>query len=106
VTFEKAQKLILSITFRAPERGQLSFQVYARHFEIIRAGSSLAFLASRNFHNELWPLFASEQFARRRTYDLRLARSLVVQGVTDFATVNLKDFSDAGFKRVFNPLAG
>ncbi len=62
--------------------------------------------ASRNFHNELWPLFASEQFPRRRTYDLRLARSLVVQGITDFATVNLKDFSDGGFKRVFNPLAG
>ncbi len=62
--------------------------------------------SSRNFHNELWPLFANEQFARRRTYDLRLARSLVVQGVTDFATVNLKDFADAGFKRVFNPLAG
>jgi len=25
VTFEKAKKIILSITFRAPERGQLSF---------------------------------------------------------------------------------
>ena len=62
--------------------------------------------ASRQFHNELWPLFASEQFPRRRAYDLRLARSLVVQGVTDFATVNLKDFSEAGFKRVFNPLDG
>ena len=62
--------------------------------------------ASRNFHNELWPLFGSEQFPRRRIYDLRLARSLVVQGVTDFATVNLKDFSNGGFKRVFNPLAG
>ena len=62
--------------------------------------------ASRNFHNDLWPLFASEQFPRRRAYDLRLARSLVVQGVTEFATVNLKDFSDSGFKRVFNPLMG
>lgn len=60
--------------------------------------------ASRNFHNELWPLFANEQFPRRRIYDLRLARSLTAQGVSDFATVNLKDFFDVGFTRVFNPL--
>jgi uncharacterized protein len=60
---------------------------------------------SRSFHNDLWPQLAGEQFARRRAYDLRLARSLIVQGVTEFATVNLKDFSDVGFKRVFNPLS-
>lgn len=60
---------------------------------------------SRSFHNDLWPLLTSDQFARRRAYDLRLARSLIVQGVTEFATVNVKDFSGVGFKRVFNPFA-
>ena len=37
-------------------------------------------------------------------YDLRLARSLIVQGVIEFAAVNVKDFADVGFKRVFNPI--
>lgn len=60
---------------------------------------------SRSFHNDLWPFLAAKQLARRRAYDLRLARSLIVQGVTEFATVNLKDFADVGFKRVFNPLS-
>jgi hypothetical protein len=30
---------------------------------------------------------------------------LIQQGVTDFATVNEKDFRDCGFRRVWNPLA-
>ena len=62
--------------------------------------------ASRNFHNELWPLFASEHFPRRRIYDLRISRSFIAQGVAEFATTNVSDFSDVGFKRVFNPLLG
>jgi hypothetical protein len=44
-------------------------------------------------------------FARRRAYDWRAALLLIQQGVTDFATVNEKDFRDCGFKRVWNPLA-
>lgn len=31
---------------------------------------------------------------------------LIQQGVTEFATVNEKDFRDCGFQRVWNPLAG
>jgi hypothetical protein len=30
--------------------------------------------------------------------------SLVRQGVTEFATVNEKDFRDFGFERVWNPM--
>jgi hypothetical protein len=45
-------------------------------------------------------------FARRRAYDWRAALLLIQQGVTEFATVNEKDFRDCGFQRVWNQLAG
>jgi len=59
---------------------------------------------SRRFHDALWKRLGEHQFARRRSYDWRIALSLVQQGVTDFATINLKDFKDLGFQRVWNPL--
>lgn len=43
-------------------------------------------------------------FAPRRAYDWRVALTLTQQGVTEFATVNTKDFQDFGFTRVWNPL--
>ena len=43
--------------------------------------------------------------ARRRAYDWRAALLLIQQGVTEFATVNEKDFRNCGFQRVWNPLA-
>jgi hypothetical protein len=33
------------------------------------------------------------------------ALTLTAQGVDDFATVNVKDFTGLGFRRVWNPLA-
>lgn len=60
---------------------------------------------SRAFHQAFWPRLAEPGFARRRSYDWRLALCLVRQGVTEFATVNTKDFQDAGFQRVWNPLS-
>lgn len=57
-------------------------------------------------HNQLWKIAASQGFARRRIYDMRLGLSLIHQGVTDFATVNVKDFDGVGFARVWNPLTG
>jgi toxin-antitoxin system PIN domain toxin len=59
---------------------------------------------SSRLHNALWELAGSVQFARRRIYDLRLALALVEQGVTEFATLNVKDFADLGFAKVWNPL--
>ena len=60
---------------------------------------------SRELHDELWKQAGTRDFARRRIYDTRTALSLTAFGVTDFATLNLKDFQDFGFKRVWNPLA-
>jgi predicted nucleic acid-binding protein len=59
---------------------------------------------SRELHDELWKLAAGLDFARRRIYDARTALCLIAFGVTDFATLNLKDFQGFGFKRVWNPL--
>jgi len=61
---------------------------------------------SRAFHDQLWPLLREKGFARRRAYDLRTARSLLASGVTEFATVNVKDFQGLGFLRAWNPLSG
>lgn len=60
---------------------------------------------NRRFHDAFWKTLASQEFARRRAYDIRLASSLIDQGATEFATVNLKDFKDLGFARVWSPLA-
>jgi hypothetical protein len=59
---------------------------------------------SAGLHDELWRLATPESFARRRIYDARLALSLRRQGVTEFATANVKDFQGFGFARVWSPL--
>jgi hypothetical protein len=41
----------------------------------------------------------------RSFLDSLRTRLLIEQGVTDFATVNTKDFEGIGFARVWNPLA-
>jgi len=60
----------------------------------------------RAFHDAFWPRLRESSFARRRAFDWRVALALVKQGVTEFATVNEKDFQNFGFKRVWNPLPG
>ncbi len=59
---------------------------------------------SRRFHDALWQSLAHGDMPRRRAFDMRLALSLIDAGVKEFATVNLKDFVEAGFEQVFNPL--
>lgn len=59
---------------------------------------------SENLHNAMWREAAKPKVARRRIYDVRVALSLAQQGVTDFATVNVKHFDGMGFQRVWNPL--
>ena len=59
---------------------------------------------SVGLHDALWPLVSQKSFARRRIYDARLALCLLRQGVTAFATANVKDFEEFGFNRVWNPL--
>ena len=60
---------------------------------------------SVQFHDAFWPKLRTANFARRRAFDWRTSLSLLRHGVTDFATVNLKDFEGFGFRRVWNPLA-
>jgi toxin-antitoxin system PIN domain toxin len=60
---------------------------------------------SRAFHDAFWPRLREKSFARRRAFDWRAALALTSQGVTDFATANVKDFQNFGFARVWNPLA-
>ncbi|MDB6072982.1 MAG: putative toxin of toxin-antitoxin system [Verrucomicrobiaceae bacterium] len=59
---------------------------------------------SRAFHDSFWPRLGDNTFARRRAYDWRMGLSMLRQGVTEFATVNIKDFQGFGFARVWNPL--
>lgn len=59
---------------------------------------------SPHIHSALWRAAAVPGFARRRIYDLRIALCLQGFGVKEFATVNVKDFQDTGFARVWDPL--
>ena len=55
--------------------------------------------------DEVWTIAAGKDFARRRIFDVRLAKTLLHHGVTEFATANVKDFKSFGFRKVWNPLA-
>ena len=76
-------------------------QSFRRHPRWMLAGFDVD---SAALHDELWRLAAKARFARRRIFDARLALSLRRQGVTAFATANVKDFSSFGFHRVWNPV--
>jgi predicted nucleic acid-binding protein len=59
---------------------------------------------SRSLHEALWRKARAKDFAFRRLYDARTALTLFHHGVTEFATVNVKDFEGLGFQCVWNPL--
>ncbi len=59
---------------------------------------------SRLLHDALWERARASAFGFRRLYDTRSALTLIAQGVTEFATVNVKDFEGLGFRRVWNPI--
>lgn len=60
---------------------------------------------SRSLHDTLWQKARQKDFAFRRIYDARSALTMIAQGVTEFATANVKDYEGLGFRRVWNPLA-
>jgi len=60
--------------------------------------------AQADIMKRLWEMAARSVFPYRRIYDARLALTLRHHGVTEFATANVKDFQDVGFRRVWNPL--
>ncbi len=59
---------------------------------------------SRPLHDALWQKARAKAFAFRKIYDTRSALSMTAQGVTELATVNVKDFEGLGFRKVWNPL--
>lgn len=59
----------------------------------------------RRIMDAVWKKASESRFAYRRIFDVRLAGTLLAHGVTRFATCNLRDFKDAGFDRVWNPLS-
>lgn len=59
---------------------------------------------SRPLHDALWKNARATTFAFRKLYDTRSALTMTAQGVTEFATVNVKDFEGLGFRKVWNPL--
>ena len=61
-------------------------------------------LESRPIHDALWKQACMKGFAFRRLYHARSALTMISQGVTEFATANVKDFEGLGFRRVWNPL--
>lgn len=76
-------------------------QAYRRHPRWMLLGFDLD---SVSLHEQLWAAAADTSSGRRRIYDARLALALRLQGVTAFATANVKDFGGFGFDRVWNPV--
>ncbi|MEO6784797.1 MAG: TA system VapC family ribonuclease toxin [Chthoniobacteraceae bacterium] len=76
-------------------------QTYRRHPRWRLIGFPLE---SRPLHDTLWQKARRKDFAFRRLYDARSALTMTAQGVTEFATVNVKDFEGFGFRPVWNPL--
>ncbi|MBK9139068.1 MAG: PIN domain-containing protein [Verrucomicrobia bacterium] len=77
-------------------------QTYRRHPRWRLIGFTVD---SRPLHDALWQKARRKDFAFRRLYDARSALTMTAQGVTEFATVNVKDYEGLGFRKVWNPLA-
>ena len=72
--------------------------------QIFRAHPRWQLVDSAEVMKEVWPIAASDGFARRRIFDVRLAKTLQAHGVKEFATANVRDFEGLGFRKVWNPL--
>jgi predicted nucleic acid-binding protein len=77
-------------------------QTYRRHPRWRLIGFTVE---SRPLHDTLWEKARRKEFAFRRLYDARSALTMTAQGVTEFATVNTKDYEGLGFRKVWNPIA-
>ena len=77
----------------------------ARRVAFLRDQSGFSFCC---YEPRSWPMIqaglSAAGFPRRRTYDLVLAVTLRSNGVDEFYTRNVKDFRDAGFARLVNPI--
>ncbi len=77
-------------------------QTYRRHPRWRLIGFPLE---SGPMHDALWQRARHKNFTFRRLYDARSALTMMAQGVTEFATVNIRDYEGLGFRKVWNPLA-
>ncbi len=93
---------VLQHPLRADEAVDV-IQIYRRHPRWRLIGFPTE---SRPLHDMLWQKARATAFAFRKLYDTRSALTMTAQGVTEFATVNVKDFEGLGFRRVWNPLEG
>jgi hypothetical protein len=84
-----------------PDEAVEVVQIYRRHPRWRLIGFSAE---SRVLHETLWKHARAADFAFRKLFDTRTALTMIAQGVTEFATVNVKDFEGLGFRRVWNPL--
>lgn len=85
-----------------PEAAVALIETYRRHPRWMLVGFSGN---GRHVHDLLWNHVRKPDFPSWRLYDVRTALTLREHGVTDFATINLKDFEGLGYRRVWNPLA-
>ncbi len=76
----------------------------AAQCDILRKHPHWKLVENAHIMASVWQYAAHPGFSRRRIIDVRLALTLQAHGVTDFATANTQDFSNLGFRRVWNPL--
>jgi len=78
-----------------------------RHLSIIRDEMGIMHCG---YSPECWGglirKLARDDFPSRRTHDAVLAATLLSNGVKTFYTRNTKDFVDAGFQKLINPVDG
>jgi toxin-antitoxin system PIN domain toxin len=78
-----------------------------RHLSIIRDEMGIMHCG---YSPECWEglisKLARDDFPSRRTHDAVLASTLLSHGVKTFYTRNTKDFVDAGFQKLINPVDG
>jgi uncharacterized protein len=77
----------------------------AAHCQRYRENRGWKLIENAPVMDEVWRFAAEPGFAFRRIIDVRLGLTLLRNGVTEFATHNLRDFETLGFDRVWNPLA-
>lgn len=61
-------------------------------------------MKTRRATSTFWKHAGNVKFGFRRLHDLRTALTMMAQGVTEFATVNVKDFEGLGFRKVWSPI--
>ena len=85
----------------------LSSKEAVRHLSILRDEMGIMHCG---YSTECWSglmrKLERDDFPSRRTHDAVLAATLMSHGVKTFYTRNTKDFLDAGFQKLINPVEG